>query len=268
MATAIRILVIDDNAEHTKNITSLLKQAARSQFAVETVSSATDGMAMLHRNKFDVVLLDCCLPDMDGVTFLDILRAERFRIPVVVMTDHHDKEAQTRVIEHGAAEYLEKGEFNSDLLERTCVYAIGLQEKQNASDTAPGVGLLITELVDLTRDSVKAQTASAVEIKELRQELTDGFKSMKDTIADHHKAALKIEMTALGIQDRIIKELQQIGKIRWVLDWIKTNPAASITIFLCLVIILVLGILFFITASPDQIKAATDAAQKFPEIFH
>ncbi len=267
MLMTIRILIVDNDAVCTKHTVEMLKEAQRVQFSYETVLSATDGMVMLHRGKFDVVLLNCCLPDMDGVTFLDILKAEHFRIPVVVMIDRHNISMQNKFIEHGAAEYLEKGCYNADLLERTCIYAIGLQEKINAGDSGPGVGILISQLVDLTRDAVKAQTASASEIKELRQELNEGVESIKTNVAEHHKASLKIEKTALGIQNRLIQELQQIGKIRWFLTWAKDNPVAAIVIFLCLVVILGLGIVLVVTASPEQIKAAGDAAGKIPKLI-
>lgn len=261
----VKTLIIDNDAEGTKKITDMLRGASRAQFTFEVVTSATDGMSLLHRSRFDVVILNCCLEDMDGITFMDFIHADRFRIPVIILTNPDDKATQAKALEHGAADYLEKGMFNGDLLERTCIYAIGLQEKMNADEGDPKV--LISQLVDLTRDSVKAQATSTVEIKELRQELNEGFKGIRDNLKDHDENSLRIEKTALGIQDRLTHELQQIGKVRWFLSWVKENPVTALILFFCIVIILGLGVLFVVTATPEQIKAAGDAAGEIPKLI-
>lgn len=256
--TTVRVLIIDDDAEDTKLMTDLLKEAQRSHFLVETAATAAEGLSVLRRSKFDVVLLDYRLPDMDGISFMDTLRQERFRVPVVVVTSHGDRTVQVRSVEAGAAEYLEKGTFNADLLERTCVYAIGIQERKN-SDGTPGIGVLISQLVELTRDSVRSNTEATAEIKGLRQDLAFGVRSIQADVASH-------DATAKEGCRQVREDIRYAGKIRWFLDWAKTNPVPALIIFVCLVVVLALGIVLVTHATPEQIKAVLGAADSTQEV--
>lgn len=57
----------------------------RPHVLVETASTASDGLSRLHNGSPDLVLLDVCLPDLDGADVLRALRARHPACPVVVL---------------------------------------------------------------------------------------------------------------------------------------------------------------------------------------
>jgi len=241
-ATSVRVLIIDDDREDAKLVSDLLGEGKRAKFAVEKAETADAGLTKLEESKFDVVLLDYKLPDLDGLSFLKRIYEELyFKIPVVIITSHGDRSLQARAIEAGAAEYLEKGTFNTEILERTCIYAIGLYEKQTRNGSGPGVGVNIETLVSLTRESVIAQTHATEELKASRAASTE------------QSAAIRADIRSM--RDAVLSEVRDISRFRWLLDWIKSNPIVAIVIFLCLVTIAVLAVILINSLDPATVEA-------------
>lgn len=87
MLTPMRILLAEDE----RTISKLIKQVLASVgHMVTTVQSATQAIAELEANQFDLVLLDLNLADGDGLRVVEALQALPEReIPVVLMTGEH-----------------------------------------------------------------------------------------------------------------------------------------------------------------------------------
>jgi DNA-binding response OmpR family regulator len=81
--TAIRVLVIEDDPTLGNLITRLLGRAAMVPRVAGCVADAEDALAA---ETFDVLLVDRSLPDDDGVSFLERLRARGDRTPAVLMS--------------------------------------------------------------------------------------------------------------------------------------------------------------------------------------
>lgn len=247
-ALTIRVLVIDDDLDDCRLIRDLLSDATRAEFVVDDAHTAQEGFYQLQQthHRYDVILLDYKLPDSDGISFLRKLQELHFHTPIIIVTSHGDRNLQDQAMEMGAVEYLEKGTFNGNLLERTCLYAIGVQEKRRQNgDGAPGVGILIEQLVGLTRESVKAQTEAAQESKELRQDFAQGLKRNAEEASGQH--------------DLILAEVKSIKSTwRWALEWITAHPVVAITIFLCLVLVAVLSVLLLDALDVGKLKDLKD----------
>ena len=113
-----RILVVDD-----KEQMRLVRQKflAAEGYQVETAASAAEALAMLHTQRFDLVLSDIKMPGMDGVELLDRVRAQdatnnqandheaiNGMTIVILMTAFGSIEAAVEAIKHGAADYISK----------------------------------------------------------------------------------------------------------------------------------------------------------------
>lgn len=262
-ATTVRVLVVDDDPEFVNLTRDLLGDATRATFIVEDADTLEKGLDTVRKGRFDVILLDYRLPDGDGFEFLDRLEKDHIKVPVVIVTGHGDKIVQVKAIEAGAVEYLSKGTFNAELLERTCIYAIGMQEKIR-NGGGPGVGVLIEQLVELTRDSVKAQAEATSEIREMRRDMALGFASLKTDInnslvATEMDIKVRRELCAKD-HEMVIKEIQSLSRFRWLLDWIKTNTTLAIVIFVCLLLALALGVVLLKFIDVDKVKDLKDAA--------
>ena len=79
------------------------------------ITQAVDGVEALHRldeTRHDLILLDLLMPRMDGVAFLERMRADdRYKdLPVFLVTANHDPRMLDRAKELGIEQYLFKGD--------------------------------------------------------------------------------------------------------------------------------------------------------------
>lgn len=72
-ATALRVLVIDDNKAHSEGLAELLGLAG---FEASNVLTGSEGIAFAQTHPLDAVLLDMNLPDMNGFMVCRTLRRD------------------------------------------------------------------------------------------------------------------------------------------------------------------------------------------------
>lgn len=103
-----RILTVDDMATMRKIIKSLLNQLGYTN--VDEAENGKDGLYKLKQNKYDLVLLDWNMPEMDGITLLQEIRKdpELKNIPVIMVTAEAKKENVLLAIQSGANNYIVK----------------------------------------------------------------------------------------------------------------------------------------------------------------
>lgn len=108
------ILVVDDN-EINRDLLS--RRLERQGYTVAVANSGRRALEMLIAEKFDLVLLDIVMPEMNGYQVLEHLKAdEQLRhIPVIMLSSLDDLDSIVRCIEIGAEDYLSKP-FNPVLL--------------------------------------------------------------------------------------------------------------------------------------------------------
>ena len=104
---AARILVVDDVEE---NCAVLARRLHRQGYVVETAVNGRDALDRLAGERFDLVLLDVMMPEMDGYEVLERLKAsaEWRSIPVIMISALDDLASVVRCIERGAEDYLAK----------------------------------------------------------------------------------------------------------------------------------------------------------------
>ena len=71
--TALAILVVDDEPSFTSGVAVLLR---RDGHTVDTAGNGELALAQLQERRYDIVLCDLHMPDIDGPTFYDILRRQ------------------------------------------------------------------------------------------------------------------------------------------------------------------------------------------------
>lgn len=99
-----RLLVVDDE--------SLIRESLREIFEFEgcVVDEAPDGrkaLALLQKNKYDVVFCDIKMPGMDGVELLE-KAAGSGQVPFVMVSGHGDIGTAVECIKKGAFDFIEK----------------------------------------------------------------------------------------------------------------------------------------------------------------
>jgi DNA-binding NarL/FixJ family response regulator len=103
----IRVLIVDDHAVVRMGLRVFLDL----QSDIEVVGEASDGsegVAIARRLEPDVVLMDLLMPNMDGITAIGRIKAERPETEIVTMTSFIEEEKVTAALEAGASGYVLK----------------------------------------------------------------------------------------------------------------------------------------------------------------
>ncbi|MFP4142345.1 MAG: response regulator [Thermoplasmata archaeon] len=106
---SIKTLLVDDER-------SLLEQAeiflerGDDEIKVSTASSAEGALELLDEERYDVIVSDYQMPDMDGIEFLKEVREERILdIPLIVFTGRGREKVAMEALNYGADRYIQKG---------------------------------------------------------------------------------------------------------------------------------------------------------------
>ncbi|KAK7304789.1 hypothetical protein VNO77_42677 [Canavalia gladiata] len=102
----MRVLAVDDDLTCLKVLETLLRKC---QYQVTTTNQAVEALKMLreNRNKFDLVISDVSMPDMDGFKLLELVGLE-MDLPVIMLSSHSDTKLVMKGVTHGACDYLLK----------------------------------------------------------------------------------------------------------------------------------------------------------------
>lgn len=123
-----RILVVDDMLASREAMARILNQHG---YDTVPAMNGAEALALLKRNKIDLILLDQMMPEVDGLTFLAGIR--RFpkwkKLPVIMFTGVKDRSCNSRAQGLDVKEFLVKGEYDPRQL-------IGLIEKHVQPDLA------------------------------------------------------------------------------------------------------------------------------------
>jgi len=101
------VLVADDDATHRKVIQKVLEESG---FRVVTAPNGKEAIDQVAKFNPDVVLLDVEMPEMDGFSVCEIIRARKTdrEIPIFIITSRDDEESVERAYKLGATDFLTK----------------------------------------------------------------------------------------------------------------------------------------------------------------
>ncbi|MFA4878051.1 MAG: PAS domain S-box protein [Methanoregula sp.] len=103
----ISVLYVDDEPELLELGKLFLEQTH--ELSVDTVISAILALEQLQRKKYDLVLSDYLMPEMDGIRFLQTLRGRGDTIPFIIFTGRGREEVIIDALNSGVDFYLQKG---------------------------------------------------------------------------------------------------------------------------------------------------------------
>jgi len=123
-AVPIRMLLLEDNPGDARLVQVALAEHAPGAFGVTWVERLADALARIATDRFDVVLSDLGLPDSTGLATAQAIAVGAPALALVVLTGSHDQDLGREAIQHGAQDYLVKGEASGPVIARTLRYAI------------------------------------------------------------------------------------------------------------------------------------------------
>lgn len=111
----IRIIIADDHAIVRGGLIQLLKTQTDMKLVGEAGSSA-EVIQRVRSVEADVLLLDLSMPGASGVDLIASLRAEKPRLPILVLSMHCEGMIAAKALKAGANGYICKGSSTDNLL--------------------------------------------------------------------------------------------------------------------------------------------------------
>ncbi len=226
--TATAALLIDDDAR----LAGLVKEyLGKHEIDVTVAADGERGLAVLRKERFDVVLLDLMLPGADGFEVCRRIRAtpELAAIPVIMLTARGDDVDKIVGLELGADDYLAKPFNPRELLAR--IRAV----LRRGRATTPERARFRTGRLEIDFDARevllagKRQTLTSYEFELLaalahaagrvlsREQLLDALKGADyeafDRSIDVHVSKLRAKLEANPKEPRYIKTIRGVGYV-------------------------------------------------------
>ena len=121
------VLVIDDKDSIRK---MLLQTLSAEGHEVNAAANGLEGIELSKKQRYDVVLTDLKMPDMDGISVLSAVKEENPDASVIVMTAYGTIETAVEAMKRGAFDFLTKP-FDTDHLNVMINRAVENQELRN-----------------------------------------------------------------------------------------------------------------------------------------
>lgn len=131
----LQLLLIEDDAGDADLLREYLEFNDSIHYGLVHARTLQEGLNYLDvrqvKARFDVILLDLSLPDASGITTVERVFQASPQIPIVVLTGLNNEAVALNALRIGAQDYLNKGDINEDVLNRTIYYAIERKQLLN-----------------------------------------------------------------------------------------------------------------------------------------
>jgi signal transduction histidine kinase/CheY-like chemotaxis protein/HPt (histidine-containing phosphotransfer) domain-containing protein len=117
-----QILVAEDGEDNRELVAAHLRRGGAT---VTIVGSGRQALEATRTQKFDLILMDMQMPEMDGYEAARALRAVGVKIPIIALTAHAMSEDRIRCLDAGCTEYLAKPISRGHLLRTLSQYLPG-----------------------------------------------------------------------------------------------------------------------------------------------
>ncbi len=100
-----KILIIDDEKSIRKTLREILEYE---KYQVDEAADGSEGLGLIQKNKYDVILCDIKMPKMDGIEVLDKIMLMATDVPVVMISGHGNIETAVEAVKKGAFDFIAK----------------------------------------------------------------------------------------------------------------------------------------------------------------
>lgn len=111
----IRILVVDDHAIVREGLKQILSDVSDISVLAEA-GNGQEAMDQIHRQTFDVILMDISMPGRSGLEILKDIKVEHPKLPVLILSMHPEEQYAIRALKAGAAGYMNKSSAPDELI--------------------------------------------------------------------------------------------------------------------------------------------------------
>ena len=111
----MRLLVVEDDKKIASFVSRGLKEAG---YVVDIAERGDDAFQLALYNHYDVAIVDLMLPGLDGLSMIERLRAQKVKMPVIILSAKRSVDDRVKGLQVGGDDYLTKPFAFSELLAR------------------------------------------------------------------------------------------------------------------------------------------------------
>ncbi len=100
-----KILIIEDEKPMAR---ALELKLAHAGFEAQSVGNGEEGLALLEKKNFDLILIDLVMPKLNGFGVLEEMKKKGIKTPVMVLSNLGQEEDEKRARALGAQEFFVK----------------------------------------------------------------------------------------------------------------------------------------------------------------
>ena len=100
-----KLLIIDDEKSIRKALREILEYE---KYHVEEAVDGSEGLSMIQKGKYDIILCDIKMPKMDGIEVLDKIMQLSSDTPVIMISGHGNIETAVEAVKKGAFDFIAK----------------------------------------------------------------------------------------------------------------------------------------------------------------
>ncbi len=130
----IRVVIVDDVSETRENVRKLL-QFESDVDVVGLARTGTEAIQITQELNPDVVLMDINMPDMDGISATEAIRAKQPAVQVVILSVQSDQNYMRRAMLAGARDFLTKPPMGDELI--SAIRRAGAMAQSERSKSIP-----------------------------------------------------------------------------------------------------------------------------------
>ena len=116
----MKLLIIEDDAQVRQYIAKGMQEAGH---VVDMAADGKQGLFLATTEKYDVLIVDRMLPELDGLTILKTLRASDNCVPALILSALGEVDDRVKGLRSGGDDYLVKPFAFAELLARIEVLA-------------------------------------------------------------------------------------------------------------------------------------------------
>jgi DNA-binding NtrC family response regulator len=112
------ILIVEDEHDNRELLSEVI---TRWGYRAITAADGREGIEAFEKNSVDLVISDLKMPNVDGVSFLELIRERDQNVAFIVLTGYPSIDSAVRTMKNGAFDYLVKPldmeEFRTKLMQ-------------------------------------------------------------------------------------------------------------------------------------------------------
>ncbi len=100
-----KLLIIDDEKSIRKALREILEYE---KYQVDEAADGSEGLSLIQKDKYDIILCDIKMPKMDGIEVLDKIMTLSSDTPVIMISGHGNIETAVEAVKKGAFDFIAK----------------------------------------------------------------------------------------------------------------------------------------------------------------